>query len=77
MSRVAYRPRESPYPIIKVPEAVETVLSEAQTLNTEQVNFQGQFYLFEIDGWFCMVLCNKDVQYCVVNLSQENELPSK
>ena len=41
VSKVAYRPRESPYPLISVEEAVDTVLNEAFVLGPEQVYFKG------------------------------------
>lgn len=43
VSRVAYRPRESPYPMISVSEAVETVLEHATLLSEETVTFTGLF----------------------------------
>ena len=41
-SRVAHRPRESPYPIIKVSEAVDIVLKHATTQSTCVVSYKGQ-----------------------------------
>lgn len=39
-TRVAYRPRESPYPLITVEEAVNIVLNHTETLETEQVFYR-------------------------------------
>ena len=41
VSQVAYRPRESPFPMISVDEAVATVMEHAQTLSEKTVNFTG------------------------------------
>ncbi|XP_021365763.1 gephyrin-like isoform X2 [Mizuhopecten yessoensis] len=38
--KVAYRPRESPYPLISVEEAVQTVLDNTPQLATETVHFK-------------------------------------
>ncbi|XP_071079097.1 gephyrin-like isoform X2 [Haliotis cracherodii] len=39
-SSIAYRPRESPYPIIQVDEAVNTVLDKAPVLTPETISFR-------------------------------------
>ncbi|KAJ8308026.1 hypothetical protein KUTeg_012900 [Tegillarca granosa] len=39
-TKVAYRARESPYPLITVDEALKIVLDHANQLGTEQVNFR-------------------------------------
>ncbi len=64
MSKVAYRARSSPYPIITVDKAIDFVMEEANTLSTEMVNFRGQYtfkrYYIPIlsnyqniaDGWY-------------------------
>lgn len=41
-SCIAYRPRESPYPIIQVDEAVNTVLDKAPVLAAETISFRGE-----------------------------------
>ena len=41
-SRVAYRPRESPYPMITVDQAVSMVMEHAQPLPEETINFTGK-----------------------------------
>ena len=40
-ARVAHRPRQSPFPIIEVEQAVATVLREAETRGTECISFKG------------------------------------
>lgn len=42
-SRVAYRPRESPYPMITVREAVDTVLSHAHLMAEETTELTGRY----------------------------------
>jgi hypothetical protein len=41
VSQVAYRPRESPFPMISVDEAVAIVMEHAQILSEETINFTG------------------------------------
>jgi len=42
VSRVAYRPRESPYPMITVKEAVSIVMSHAARMDEETLEFTGE-----------------------------------
>ena len=41
-SRVAYRPRESPYPMITVDQAIAIVMEHAQPLPEETIKFTGK-----------------------------------
>lgn len=43
ISRVAYRPRKSTYPMISVDEALKIVLEHAQPLGAEEIGLRGCF----------------------------------
>lgn len=63
---MAYRPRESPYPMITVDEAVGVVLSHAETMPEETIDFTGNVILIVVAipvkcsafGIFKMNSCN-------------------
>jgi hypothetical protein len=41
-TKVAYRPRESPYPLITVDEAVSTVMKHTELLGTEEIFYRSE-----------------------------------
>lgn len=42
LGKIAYRPRESPYPLVSVDEAVNMVIQRADVLGTEEVFFRSK-----------------------------------
>lgn len=56
-TKVAHRPRESPYPIITVEEAVSTVIKHTHVLGTEEVFYKSKL---KTDEHFWISCCMDD-----------------